>query len=81
MAQISHARQHVLIKSLLRVRLVSMEDPPLPAAQPGIIPAMGMSSSRNSLSFPGFHFIWFIYILRFLMGITKTDLVVYLMLL
>lgn len=40
-----------------------------------------MSSSRNSLSFPGFHFIWFIYILSFLMGLTKTDLVVYLMLL
>lgn len=66
------------MKSLLQVQLVSTEGGPLPAAQPGIIPAMGMSSSRKGLSFPGFHSIWFIYTLSFLMGLTETDLVVYL---
>lgn len=45
--QISHTRPHVLIKSSLRVQLVSMEDPLLPAAQPRMMPALGIFSSAK----------------------------------
>lgn len=44
-------------RNSLQVQLVYMEDPLLPAAQPRMTPALGISSSTKGLSPSGFHFL------------------------